>query len=382
MRPSRRRSASTWQGSTPRGAAISAPRRRNAGAAARAARSRSGRLGPARSPVRAPDRGCERGGTGRDHGPRRPPSRRVALAGVPLGVVLLAAGVRGRRPPSSRWRTSRVDPLTAPHRDRPGPDPQHPELAADARRGPARARVPRRGPARLGGAAGPVHDPGALAARGDRDASSRRSRTSSRRRSSTCAPGSASLEDGEGGIGRGRAQLNDDLAGRAHRGRPDPAAPGPASSCSSRTRSSRCAGRDSEADYLVGARDLRTVDRGAVARPAPRPSRSTASGSRPRAPIIDIGSSILVNSAYLVAAVPDHRARAEGPVRAPERRRRVRGLRPRTGPDLRHPGVVRRAGVGRRAGVRGDGLAALLAPGCEPVDRAGAVPAPSPSVGA
>ena len=94
----------------------------------------------------------------------------------------LVVGRRVDRAPARSTRNQRHDPD--------GPPPVHPQLAADAGGGVAGARVPRRRPAGRPGTTGPLHDPGADAAGRDRRPSCRPSRSSSRRRSSTCGHGS------------------------------------------------------------------------------------------------------------------------------------------------------------------------------------------------
>ncbi len=130
---------------------------------------------------------------------------------------------------------------------------------------------------------------------------------------------------------------------------------------------------DSADDYLVSARDIRTVVdelwlAGAEA--------VAVNGERmtPTSAVIDIGSTVLVNSAYLVAP---YRITAIGPKdlyarlsAAPGFMDFVRARAQRYGIRI----VVRGAGVGRYAGLRGDRLAALLA--ADRLARAGALDHP------
>ncbi|MEJ7697790.1 MAG: DUF881 domain-containing protein [Candidatus Limnocylindrales bacterium] len=116
-----------------------------------------------------------------------------------------------------------------------------------------------------------------------------------------------------------------------------------------------------EGDYLVGARDLRTVieelwsaGAEAIAVNGERITPSTA--------VIDVGPSILVNSAYLS---PPYQVTAIGPAglySALSARPGSRGSGQGPGGGLRYPDLVRRAALGRHAGLRRDRHAALCAP--------------------
>ncbi len=115
-----------------------------------------------------------------------------------------------------------------------------------------------------------------------------------------------------------------------------------------------------ESDYLVGSRDIRAVVeelwRAGAEAIAVNGERIT-----PTSAIIDVGSSLLVNSAYLT---PPYQVTALGPPElydSPQHVGRVRRLRacPRRG--LRHPRLAGRTGVGRHARLRRDRDAALLA---------------------
>ena len=143
-------------------------RRRGAGppgSAARPGRPAAGRLGRAgaASPrARRDERARADGHAGARHATGPEPSTSAArpLPVLVIGGLLVLAGV-GLVVARRRRRT-------APRRDRAGPAAGHPDLAIDPRPGPARPRLPRRRPARVGGPAGPLHDPGAVAARRDR----------------------------------------------------------------------------------------------------------------------------------------------------------------------------------------------------------------------
>ena len=164
-------------------------------------------------------------------------------------------------------------------------------------------------------------------------------------------------------------QLNDDLQQARIAGGPHRADRDRASSSSSRTRRTPVPPDGSESDYLVGSRDIRTVVEelwlaGAEA--------IAVNGERitPTTAIIDIGTSVLVNSAYLA---PPYQVTAIGPPDLYDRLSEspgVRRLRPGARRGLRHPGLVRRAGLGRRAGLRRDGDPALFAAARVAVDGA------------
>ena len=64
-----------------------------------------------------------------------------------------------------------------------------------------------------------------------------------------------------------------------------------------------------EPDYLVSGQDVRASSR-SCGWPGRRASRSTASGSRSSTAIVDIGGSVLVNSAYVA---PPYQVSAIGP---------------------------------------------------------------------
>ena len=90
----------------------------------------------------------------------------------------------------------------------------------------------------------------------------------------------------------------------------------------------------------------------------------------PTSAIIDVGTSLLVNSAYLT---PPYQITALGPPDLYDRLSASAGLRRlRARPErgLRHPRLARRAGVGRHAGLRRDGDPALLAAARVAVGRA------------
>ncbi len=117
----------------------------------------------------------------------------------------------------------------------------------------------------------------------------------------------------------------------------------------------------SEADYLVTALDVRTLVRElwlagaeAIAVNEERVTPTTA--------IIDIGPSVLVNSAYLAPPFRITRDRPGRPVRPAQCLARVRRPGPRQGRRLRDPPVVRGARAGGRAGLRGHDHVALRPP--------------------
>ena len=133
-----------------------------------------------------------------------------------------------------------------------------------------------------------------------------------------------------------------------------------------------------ESDYLVGSRDIRAVVEelwGAGA------EAIAVNGERitPTSAIIDVGTSLLVNSAYLAAAVPGDGARTGRPVRPTQRVDRVRGLRARAQRGLRHPRLAGGARRGRRAGFRRDRHPALFAP--DRIALGGPVPGAEPGRG-
>ena len=106
-----------------------------------------------------------------------------------------------------------------------------------------------------------------------------------------------------------------------------------------------------EADYLVGAADLRTVvdqlwlaGAEAVAINDERITTSTA--------IIDIGGSVLVNAAYLAGPYQISGDRPAGPVLPAVGLARLRGVRPDPARLVRDRDLVGRAGRRRRPGVR------------------------------
>ena len=120
-----------------------------------------------------------------------------------------------------------------------------------------------------------------------------------------------------------------------------PSSPAPASSSGSKMPGARSA--NSNADGLVTARDVRIARRGAVAGRGRGDRRSTTSGRHHDGRILDIGNSILVNSAYLA---PPYQYPAIGPTDLYTRLSAlgfVRGVR--SGPDrpVRHPPLLRRA---------------------------------------
>ncbi len=135
-----------------------------------------------------------------------------------------------------------------------------------------------------------------------------------------------------------------------------------------------------ESDYLVGSRDIRAVVEelwGAGA------EAIAVNGERitPTSAIIDVGSSLLVNSAYLTPPYQVTGTRPARPVRTAQRVGRVRGLRPRPERGLRHPRLAGRAGLGGHAGVRRDRHPALLAAARVAVGRAVAVAGAEPAPG-
>ena len=218
-----------------------------AGPAAR----RPGRTAGARQPRSRPARSGLPGATAAPASPARAgPDATVGGAPVALIVVVLV-GVGAWSSPSA-WLAAAVGPADAVRRDPDGPAAGHPELADHARGRAARARVPRRGPARRRGPAGPLHDPGARAARRDRDR----------------APGPAGGAQGQ----RARAARADpgDRERRA-RGRRRRQA---SSTTSSSRRASRRASSRSRDRHRAPARGL------ARARRARRPTRRTTSSAR------------------------------------------------------------------------------------------------------
>ena len=116
----------------------------------------------------------------------------------------------------------------------------------------------------------------------------------------------------------------------------------------------------SESDYLVGSRDIRTVVEelwGAGA------EAIAVNGERitPTTAIIDVGSSLLVNSAYLT---PPYQVTALGAADLYDRLSaigRLHRLRASPRRGLRHPDLAGRTGFGRHPGVRRDGDPAVLA---------------------
>ena len=117
----------------------------------------------------------------------------------------------------------------------------------------------------------------------------------------------------------------------------------------------------SESDYLVGSRDIRVVVEDLWAAGA---EAIAVNGERitPTSAIIDVGTSLLINSAYLT---PPYQITALGPPDLYDRLSAsagLRRLRPLAQRGLRHRRLARRAGIGRHAGLRRDGDAALLAP--------------------
>ena len=113
---------------------------------------RTGRPGGAgRDGLVGPGPGTGRPGERRRHaglaGPRRWSRSAIGIVGVGRCVV-----------------DRRAAPRAATRHDRDASDPGDPELAGHPRRRAPRARLPHRRPARLGGPARPVHDPGADAA--------------------------------------------------------------------------------------------------------------------------------------------------------------------------------------------------------------------------
>ena len=148
----------------------------------------------------------------------------------------------------------------------------------------------------VGGPARPLHDPGADAARRDRH---RAAGTAGRAQDADPRP--AGADPGGRGPGRGLGRPRPRAQRRARAG-PDRGGPDPADGYRDRPPARGLEGSRSRprqpADYLVGSRDIRTVveelwlaGAEAIAINGERITPTTA--------IIDIGASLLVNSAYL-----------------------------------------------------------------------------------
>ena len=153
------------------------------------------------------------------------------------------------------------------------------------------------------GAARPVHDPGAVAARRDRAGPADASRTTSRPGSSPSASRSRTSSSRAPAPRRRVKDLNSRLEeARIAAGLIPLTGTGIVLKLEDSTQPVPPGGN--EADYLVTARDLRTVvaelwlaGAEAIAINGERITASTA--------IIDIGGSVLVNAAYLARSVPD-----------------------------------------------------------------------------
>ena len=211
------------------------------------------------------------------------------------GLVPAARSRRDRREsavdgPPSRARSAPADDDAA---DPPGddrrpavthprrPDPGDPVLAGHARRRAARPRLPDRRPARRRGAAHPLHDPGAVAARRDGAGPADPAGPTSRRGSSPSASRSRTSSSRGPGSAAAIKDLNDRLDEARIAAGPDPARPGTGIVLKLEDSTEPVPPGGNEADYLVGARTSGPWSR-CSGRPAPRRSRSTASGSRPR----------------------------------------------------------------------------------------------------
>ena len=276
--------------------------------------------------------------------PRRPAPPPTAAPGVPAGSASLVVGHRRHR----RWSWSS---LRGRRRSRRAADRGH-DLAVPRLRAIPSWQVTLgvallalgfldRRPARVRGPARPLHDPGADAAGRDGQRAAERSRTGSRHGSSTCARRSRTSR------ARARArrdlvrQLNDQLE-QARIAAGLIALTGTGIVLQLEDSKQPVPPDGSESDYLVGSRDIRAVVEelwGAGA------EAIAVNGERitPTSAIIDVGTSLLVNSAYLDAAVPDHGPRTARPVRPAQRVGRVRRLRALAQRGLRHPRLARRA---------------------------------------
>ena len=187
--------------------------------------------------------------------------------------------------PSCSWRSSRgwcAGEVERNQRHDPdGAPPVHPELATDTGGGVAGAGIPRGRPAGRPGPSCPLHDPGADAARRDRDgvADAAGAAQGSHPGPARAHPGNGA---GGGGVSRARARPQRPAAVRPHRRRPHPA-PGDRASCSSsRIRWSRWRRMPTRRITSSGRGTSGRWSRSSGAR-APRRSRSTGSGSRRRA---------------------------------------------------------------------------------------------------
>ena len=275
---------------------------------------------------RRPARPAPRGDRRRRRGPPTPVVDADGRSARPIALIVVVSWASRLIAPSA-WRRRRGSavgrPVTVMARIRAIPSWQITLGAALLGLG-----LPRRGPAGRRGPARPLHDPGTDAAGrdGHRAAGAaggaqgahagpaeRRSRRPSRRaRGRRPSSGASTTSSSRPAIAAGLIpltgtgivlQLEDSLEPRRRRARTRPTTSSARATCG---RSSRSCGP-----------------------PAPRPSRSTASAITPTTAIIDIGPSMLVNAAYLAAAVPGHGARPGGPVRPSERRPRVRRPHPR-----------------------------------------------------
>ena len=142
---------------------------------------------------------------------------------------------------------------------------RHPDVAGHPGPRPARARVPDRRPARVRGAADPVHRARSGRRWWRRRSTCRRSRTTSRSRSSRSASGIQDIE----AAGQGGATVTQGPQRAAARRRGSPRAwsrcPAPASSSSCPTRRAPVPPGGNERDYLVSGPGRPRRGRGAVA---------------------------------------------------------------------------------------------------------------------
>ena len=224
------------------------------------------------------------------------------------------------------------------------------------------ARLPDRGPARLGGPAGPIHDPGADAAGRDRGRA-----PGAAGRPQGQDPPAARADPGRRGAGRGSrptwsASSTTQLEAGADRRRPHPADRDrhrPPARGLAGSRSRRMA---SEADYLVGSRDIRAVVEELWLRRRRGDRGQRRAGHADHRRSSTSAASLLVNSAYLAPPYQVTALGPDGPVRPPERVARASSTSSgRAARGVRHPGLVRRAGRGGHARLRRDRDPALLA---------------------
>ena len=305
------------------------PRRRRA----RPARARSRRpAGPLPPGWDAAGVARGAGRDGRRRAPRPVAVRRRPTARVRRRRPSRRAGVLGHRgaggPPRRRVdrlrrrRRRRGCRIRRPAARRPGPeepparehahgaDPVDPDLAGHALRRPRRPRLPHRRPGARRGAPRPLHDPGARAARRDRGRACRRSRTPSSSRSSTCAPGSPTAE--EGTAGQRPSWCASSTTPCSRRGSRPASSPSRAPGLVLQLEDSQVPVPPgaSAADYRVSApRRAHASSRSSGWR-ARRPSSVNGERIVPTTAIVDIGGSVLVNSAYLA---PPYQVAAIGP---------------------------------------------------------------------